>query len=445
MFNSRIHSSILAVLAIFHLMLSQPLMAQHITDTAGGRDPWYSLNGQRGMHFNGKTYFCYQAGDPDWLDPYVMVYDHRSGGVEGPVKVGENPLSRWNDDHGNPGLIVDDKGYIHVIYGGHGQDWGKMRHAVSVRPEDISEWKHLKNIRRYSTYPCLIKLSDGSIFYFYRAGNHRDDWVYVISKDHGRTFSKKHRLMRAGGRRGNKRYYESSYFDSWYGAFFKGQGDTIHYITRYHACADDWRDGYHLKRRVNLYYMRRDPDGIWRNIAGEKLKLPINLTYADEHCCIWKSDPAKGKGKLITIAFSGFDTDKDDNPYVVFGYGPGKLGRYGREYQLAIGDLASGEFTFQPIPSGGVLTVDTPERITILRGRHLRVSEDQGGTWTRKRNVLEIRVERMTPLFNPHPDARVLATEPQPYLDERRIKLYLWGDHGFLTASKKAPISRSPR
>ncbi|MFB0506207.1 MAG: hypothetical protein ACETWT_05715 [Thermodesulfobacteriota bacterium] len=91
------------------------------------------------------------------------------------------------------------------------------------------------------------------------------------------------------------------------------------------------------------------------------------------------------------------------------------------------------------------MTVDTPERITILGYRHLHVSEDQGRTWTKKRNVLKIRVARMTPLFNPNPAARVLATEPQPYPNERRIKLYLWGDNGFLTASKKAPISKSPR
>lgn len=441
MSKGRIHSSSLIFLAIFHLTVSQRLMAEPITDTAGGRYPWYIyLNRQRGMHFNGRTYFCYQAGHPDWLDPYVMVYDHRSGRVEGPVKVGENPLSKYNDDHGNPGLIVDDKGYIHVIYGGHGGGYyrGKMRHAVSVRPEDISEWRNLKNIRRSATYPCLIKLSDGSILYFYRAGTHRHDWVYVISKDHGQTFSKEHRLMSAGARRYDKKNYERTYFDSWYGAFFKGEGDTIHYITRYHACADDWIDDYHLERRVHLYYMRRDPHGIWRNIAGKELKLPIDLISANEHCRIWKSDPAKGRGELITTYFSGFDTDTNDNPYVVFRYGRGKWAGGGK-HQLAIGDLTRGQFTFQPILYGGILTVDTPERITILDGRRLLVSENRGKIWTVKK-VLKTRISFMTPLFNPHPDARLLATEPQPFLPyERRIRLYLWGDHGFLTPLKKAP------
>jgi hypothetical protein len=411
------------------------LMAEHITDSACGRTPWYysGTNGQRGMHFNGKTYFCFQAGDPDWLDPYVMSYDHNSGSVKGPVKVGDNPLSKHNDYHGNPGLIVDHKGYIHIIYGGHGHFRGKMRHAVSARPEDISQWNHLKNINPEATYPTLIKLSDGTILYFYRAGNHREDWVYIISKDNGRTFGREYPVMRAGTRRDDSRHYEKQYFDSWYGNFFKGRGDTIHYVTRYHACARDYRTDYHRQRRVHVYYLRRDPDGSWRNISGDKLNMPIDLRGADKLCRIWKSEPSVGKGSLIKVHHFRYDTDAADNPYILFSYGQTKSGRKNRQNLLAIANRDQGRFAFQKAPRFGVLAVKGREGFSILHPRHLYVTLDSGKTWAAQDGGFDAPVSRLTPLSNPHPDARILATESRPFSNKRRIKLFLWGDQGFVT------------
>jgi hypothetical protein len=232
---------------------------------------------------------------------------------------------------------------------------------------------------------------------------------------------------------------EKPYFDSWYGAFFKGRGDTIHYVTRYHACADDYGDDYHLERRVHLYYLRRDPDGKWRNIAGDELRLPLDLTSANQYCRIWQSEVAVGTGKLITVGDFRFDSDKADNPYIVFSYGQTKCAKENRKYLLAIGDRNSGRFTFIKVPAVGILTAESQKNITILTSRHLHTTRDEGKTWTLEKSGLKTDVAHLTPLLNPHPDARVLATEPRPYPNERRIKLYLWGDHGFLKASAKEP------
>ena len=249
-----------------------------LTNQAGGRHIWYrTLNGQRGVYHDGKTFVCFHGGgeEDSYLDPFVMSYDHGSGEVAGPVKVGENPLVDYPDFHGNPGMIVDDEGYVHVVYGGHGHYRGRQKHAVSKRPGEIGEWEHVDNIEPESTYPTLFKTADGRIWLFYRDGNHRDDWVYVVSDDHGRTFSEKTRFLSSGERRSDEEYYEKPYVDGWYGLLFQGPGDTIHYVTRYHACADDYGAQYHLDRRVNLYYARFEPGDGWFTLGSKRLTLPL--------------------------------------------------------------------------------------------------------------------------------------------------------------------------
>ncbi len=59
------------------------------------------------------------------------------------------------DNHGKPAMMVDSKGYIHVVFGAHGGSpllgrnalgtpgslrGGKLTHVVSKNPEDISAW-----------------------------------------------------------------------------------------------------------------------------------------------------------------------------------------------------------------------------------------------------------------------------------------------------------------
>jgi hypothetical protein len=407
-----------------------------LTDRAGGKNLWYThLNTPHAMYHGGKTYLTFHGGGSDYLDPLVVSYDHKTRKVRGPVKVGDNPLAEQADHHGNPALIVDDAGYIHVIYGGHGHHRGEMRHAVSERPHDISAWQHLKNINPQTTYPQLLKMSDGTIYYFYRQGNHRTDWVYVTSRDNGRTFSKEVPVMAAGKKRTDGEYLDGVYYDAWYGSFYKGRGDTIHHVTRYHACANDYSQSYHIERRVHLYHLQlTHGKGEWTNLAGQKLELPVTREQADKHCRVFESRPKTGHGKVIAVRSGGFDVGPKGRVYLVYGHGRGRGGSIDRKWTVAIGDPSSGKWLTHEAPQGGQLTVEKDGSLKLW-GDRIAVSQDGGRSWETGAALREQGLSGVALVYNGRPEARVVAHDPRPKdpAGWQNRKIFLWGEEGFIT------------
>jgi len=93
-------------------------------------------------------------------------------------------------------MIIDNEGYIHVFFGGHGglrelhgdnplgnHHYGENKHVVSKRPLDITEWEELDTIPPFGTYNQVVKMDNGDMYLFYRHGAHRSDWVYHKSTE----------------------------------------------------------------------------------------------------------------------------------------------------------------------------------------------------------------------------------------------------------------------
>jgi len=171
-----------------------------------------------GIFKDGITYVTYQG---PLEDPYIAAYNHETNEWTGPYKAGVSIMgkdpSRKIDNHGKPSMIIDDAGYIHLFFGGHGgvpdihgdnplgnHHYGENKHVVSKRPLDISEWEELDTIPPFGTYNQVIKMDNGDIYLFYRHGAHRSDWVYHVSTDNGRNFGP------AGPRRTPSRPYSKS-------------------------------------------------------------------------------------------------------------------------------------------------------------------------------------------------------------------------------------------
>jgi len=76
-----------------------------------------------GEHLNGITYVSYQGPKED---PYVISYNHKTDEWDGPYKAGVSIMGKEPDrrkkidNHGKPTMIIDNDGYIHVFFGGHG-------------------------------------------------------------------------------------------------------------------------------------------------------------------------------------------------------------------------------------------------------------------------------------------------------------------------------------
>ena len=122
------------------------------------------------VYQNKMTFIALSSTQKD--DPHIWAYDHQLGKWEGPVKIDDNLLPP-SDQHGNPSLAVDQKGYIHVWYGGHGKIREKSSrfYARSKNPYDIRTWIY-PDFANNITYPTPFTTKEGCVYCFFRAGNH---------------------------------------------------------------------------------------------------------------------------------------------------------------------------------------------------------------------------------------------------------------------------------
>ncbi|MEM9446522.1 MAG: BNR-4 repeat-containing protein [Verrucomicrobiota bacterium] len=250
-------------------------------------------------YHNGVTYIAYQGSDMNNNDPSVCSYNHITGVWRGPVRIGNNPLPN-SDLHGKPSIVVDDEGYIHVVFGGHGgtiglagsnkfggYSDGELKHLVSNFPEDIgyddSDWTRQNSapgggstgqISVYATYPQFMKVTNGDIYLFCRHGNHHSDWSYQKSTDNGISWS------------GEVSILKHSYVDTWY-AWFSVNGDVIDCVYNYHP-------GGSGNYRQNIYYMYLDTTSdSWYNVEGKNLnsKIPLNLKQSKKRTKVKSTNP----------------------------------------------------------------------------------------------------------------------------------------------------------
>jgi len=270
--------------------------------------------------YKGVTYIAYQGPHED---PYICAYHHAAKTWSGPVKAGVNPMGKTPDpvdpkepdNHGRPAMIVDGKGYIHLIFGGHGGKYtlgknllgtpgnGKQTHVVSKDPEDISSWEVVDNISPFGTYSQFVKMDDGDIYLFYRHGSHRSDWVYQKSTDDCRTFSPPVSVLKHKAQESDPNVH-----DAWYAWFEKGKGDTITASYVYHPCKVKG----HTKERYNGYYMKMNcRDESWENASGKVLALPVTKEYADENTLVCNTGTERSNHGTCHV-------DDNGNPHLFF-------------------------------------------------------------------------------------------------------------------------------
>lgn len=403
-----------------------------------------------GIYHQGITYVCYQG---PLEDPYVASYNHETSEWKGPFKagvseMGKDPTRKKKiDNHGKPSMIIDDDGYIHITFGGHGgtpehgintlgnHHYGKNIHAVSKRPLDISSWETLDNIPPFGTYNQLIKMDNGDIYLFYRHGAHRSDWVYQKSTDNARTFSEPVSFLK------HKRRTDQAAEDSWYPWITSGQGEDLMVVFDYHLCSDHnntQTELGHIPQRYNLYYMVMDTKtGAWRNVHNEPLTMPLIREEADE------------KALVVTTegdwTFQGVvDWDTAGNPHIGITIGedigqrrsaPKTMRHFGWNGESWLPGANIG----LPVGNGDIVAKSTQEVSFYLESKDKEgVGEvsrwdsfDAGDTFKQatvflRRPNSSFAISSL--INNAHPDARILVGEIEPGSDVR--KMYLLGDNG---------------
>ncbi len=408
-----------------------------------------------GEHLDGITYISYQG---PYEDPYVAAYNHETAEWSGPYQAGVSLMgkdpTRKIDNHGKPTLIIDNAGYIHIFFGGHGgmrdvhganplgnHHYGENRHVVSKRPLDITEWETLDTLPPFGTYNQVVKMDNGDIYLFYRHGAHRSDWVYHKSTDNGRTFSAPVSFLK------HKRRTDLGAVDSWYPYVTKGKGDEIIVSFDYHLCWDgasapDERG--HTANRQDLFYMVFDTgDGLWRNVQGEQLPMPLTREIAEEKALVARSGDLWSFNASSTLDPKGRPhigiTMGEDIGHVTGG--PKQM----RHFRWDGEEWVGGHSTALPIGTGDIdvpgqnhvrflLKSQTDDRNGIIAWWE---SFDGGQTFAQS----EVLLRRPNAGFaisstirNAHRDAQVIAAEiPRGSVNRR---MYLIGDSGPLGRPK---------
>lgn len=216
--------------------------------------------------------------------PIIDAYDIKKKLWIGPVRASDFGLGR--DTHGNPSITIDAKGHLHVFFGCHGK---AMKHIRSAAPYDISRWEEMSSPTARATYPQSMRMADGSIYLFYRAGGHLAPWSLRVSKDDGGSWSKQQPIIQM-----NRNFPDKKACS--YNAFVPGaDSKTIHCFWVY---KDDNPRGNKRKYqgmheavyRYNVYYTKRTAEGQWIAADGTAMSdLPVNKTFSDKHAMILDS------------------------------------------------------------------------------------------------------------------------------------------------------------
>ena len=403
-----------------------------------------------GEHHNGITYVSYQG---PLEDPYVATYNHATGEWDGPYRAGLSELGRMPltegriDNHGKPTLIIDDEGYIHIFYGGHGGSRrdgvnplgnvhnGRNRHAVSARPYDITEWVDLDNIPAFGTYNQAVKMDNGDMYLFYRHGAHRSDWVYHKSTDNGRTFSEAVSFL------GHRRRDDLAAVDSWYPFVRRGEGDDIIVSFDYHLCWDG--DGApdergHTANRQDLFYMVFDTaEGTWRNIEGEELPMPLYREDAEAMTLVARSGDLWSFNGSVTL-----DPLGRPNIGITMGEDIGERAggpKHMRHFRWTGEEWVGGHPNTLPISNGDLIAPTENDVSFLLRWRNSQRdgfvgwwNSNNGGESFEQGEVLLRRPNANFAISsfirNAHPDAQVIVAEIPPGTNDRRM--YLLGESG---------------
>ena len=396
-----------------------------------------------GEYYKGITYVAFQGPKED---PYVAAYNHEKKQWAGPFKAGVSLMGKDPnykiDNHGKPAMIIDDAGYIHLMFGGHGglpehgenllgnTHYGAMKHVVSKRPLDITEWEVLDNIPPFGCYNQFVKMDNGNIYLFYRHGAHKSNWVYRKSTDNARTFAEPVSILKT--KPATSTTAKSEVQDSWYAWFANGQGNDIIATYNYHVCKEPNHNG----ERHNCYYMVMDTDTKeWRNVAGEKLTLPVTKELSDEKTLVVDTDTDWTVRGAVRLDIKGY-------PHIIFYKGENNGGKHAVNkkviyYRWTGKKWMTAESPNLPEATGDIL-VSSPKKASLLLAAKINDVPElawwktkDGGNSFEKGKVLykgkKGSIGTSARIRNAHPDARVIIYGNHKG-DYR--KMYLVGNHG---------------
>ena len=383
-------------------------------NAALGYLPFHISNYSAAQYFNGKTYITYNGLSDE---PFITAYDHAAGTWATPVKIGTSDQVN-GDDHGQPSMLIDSSGYIHVMWDAHNSS---PKYSKSTSAEDISAWTSMTTpvaAPAEATYPQLIQFSTGVIYLFYRSvGTTSSYWGYKTSNDDGANWSA----------------YVAVSQDIAYWYFRKGVGDTIHAVG--------FGNNQTSATRKNVYYILFNGTN-WVNITGDIQPDPIVL--AGNNCIAHNSGDYYCPSAIIT-------NDSSNNPIITFPKSTVELDnteleikilKYSAGWQIySTGAISGFLHTYAPaldLISDTVLHLYTIHGDTTpYTGRVEKwISTDAGVTWEIDQFITTFKntSHQVVLVKDHHVNGRIIFADNSTGVDPDVFtnRGYLWGDGGFV-------------
>jgi len=378
------------------------------------------------------TFVAYQGPS---LDPYVAAWDHESQRWIGPYRAAVNPFKR--DSHGAPAIRVDGEGYVHVYYGAYHTP---LLHVRSTETLSIRSWTPMPSIGSQVTYPQVVSGPDGDELFYRERTDTGMRWM-LRSLEPTSAVPAPLTVLQS----------ENS-FDAYPSTRMTPDG-TFHVAW----VEVDWQayfSGGSWARR-NLYYLRRDPTGVWRNAAGDEVPLPVDRTSARQSCLVYDTesiDPAINTNLPVPGA------DASGAPCVLFNIGSG-VGPDSYRYRFArfkdevweFSDVSTTDHFFDSgtwrleadgtltafIETGGSTGTGGGDRTYDDVGGHIyRFTSPDGSAWTQAERIDP--AEHGVLYHNVHmvadgaEDAQVLFMEWSDGPSIEAHGIFLWGASGLL-------------
>lgn len=271
------------------------------------------------MVFNGGA--SIKANDPEKTYPFVISFDPKTGNLSPSVQLDSKGSS---DQHYTPNIWADNNNFLHVLFGCHST---AGTHLISNKQQDIGtgieNWSVAPKIRHSMSYPTIYNIYDNKKLMYFRTGEHRSSWTYLISDDEGNTWNGPENDvvdLNMGGEtqeENNKSGIEE--WSSYQTCLPSKDGKFLHVAFCYYNDNKKnipekffnprYNTKVNLDLKYNLYYVKIDLETHEvKNFAGNTVKTPIDLDNANAQCKIWDTE-WRGSGVPPDIII-----DENDNP-----------------------------------------------------------------------------------------------------------------------------------
>jgi hypothetical protein len=275
------------------------------------------------LYINGKVFMVYNGGASQIAEdkrisyPYVISYDLEKESLSDPIKLSNNGS---RDHHYTPIIWADKRKFLHILYGCHKTPG---THLISNMMANIGEsaddWAEGAQVRSSLSYPTVFNIYGDKKLVYFRTGEHRSSWSYLISEDQGQTWKGPENDvvdLNMGGETLAENYQPGlEEWSSYQTCLPSEDGKFLHVVFCYY---DDnkkkvpekfynprYKTKKNLNIKYNLYYLKINlKTSAVLNFTGDKLNTPINMETADAKCKIWDTD-WRGSGVPPDIIIDG--------------------------------------------------------------------------------------------------------------------------------------------